>query len=252
MQSRVMNHPSADISNSLLHSAVIATSTLATSDDLAQPVPEVTRFSSRFVDGMEMYADPQTVAAYFDQHHEWFRRCAHPMTVDAIGQNSYALIIGQFGSFGYQVEPKIGLDLLPQDSGVYRIETVPVPNYTPSGYDVDFRASMELVELSGPKLAQLLAPNSQFQVATRVQWQLDLTVDIQFPRFIHALPQTMIQSTGDSVIRQVVRQVSHRLTRKVQADFHQSHGITLPQRSRRWPFRKDAEASHPTDFNVSD
>jgi hypothetical protein len=37
-----------------------------------------------------------------------------------------------------------------------------------------------------------------------------------------------VQSTGDRLLNQIVRQVSRRLTRKVQEDFHQSLGIELP------------------------
>jgi Protein of unknown function (DUF1997) len=185
-----------------------------------------THFHSHFVDSMEMSADAKTVADYLDAHHGWFRRCAHPMQVDEIGQNSYALTIGNFGAFGYEVEPKVGLDLLPQQEGVYRIETIPIPDYSTAGYEIDFRGAMELVELS--KTSQV-SPKT-----TQIQWQLDLIVAIQFPKFIQALPDHLIQKTGDRVLKQVVRQVSRRLTHKVQEDFHTSRGLPLPKHSRRW------------------
>ncbi|MBE9012490.1 DUF1997 domain-containing protein [Pseudanabaenaceae cyanobacterium LEGE 13415] len=185
---------------------------------------EPTVFSSQFIDSMEMNADARTVAQYLDIHQEWFHRCAHPMQVEAIGQNSYALIIGHFGAFGYDVEPKVGLDLLPQQEGVYRIETVPVPGDVPLGYEVDFKAALNLVE----------HPSHDFtSKMTQVQWQLDLQVAIQFPRFIHALPDSLIRKTGDRILRQVVRQVSRRLTHKVQEDFHSSRNLPLPKRSRK-------------------
>lgn len=195
--------------------------------EATESVSEPTQFSSHFVDSMEMFADAKTVAEYLDAHHGWFRRCAQPMLVDSIGPNSYALTIGKFGAFGYEIEPKVGLDLLPQQQGVYQIETVPVPGYATFGYDVDFRAAMELVELSE-------SPASRRGKITRIQWQLDLMVTIQFPKFIHALPESLIQRTGDRLLYQVVRQVSHRLTHKVQDDFHSSHNLPFPKRSRRW------------------
>jgi hypothetical protein len=177
---------------------------------------------------MEMNADACTVAEYLNTHHIWFRRCAQPMKVEPIGKTGYALAIGQFGSFGYEVEPKVGLNLLPGDEGVYRIETIPVPGYDPGGYEVDFQAAMKLVEAQPQALSKM----------TRVQWQLDLTVTIQFPRFIHTLPKSLIQSTGDRLLNQIVRQVSGRLTHKVQTDFHSSLGLTLPKRARKWFFQK--------------
>ena len=73
---------------------------------------------------------------------------------------------------------------------------------------------------------------------TRVEWQLDLTVSIQFPRFIHALPGALVQNTGDRLLRQIVRQVSNRLTRKVLEDFHRTHGLPIPKPAKRWFFQK--------------
>lgn len=184
-------------------------------------IHEPTIFHSQFVDVMEMCADAPTVAAYLDAHQGWFRRCAHPMHVESIDPQSYALMIGHFGAFGYEVEPKIGLHLLPQQEGVYRIETVPVPGETNAGYEVDFRAALNLVEHTEASLT-----------LTQVRWKLDLTVSIQFPRFIHALPDALIQRTGDRLLRQVVRQVSRRLSHKVQEDFHSSHNLPMPKRRR--------------------
>ncbi len=232
-------HSSVEVTKALIHtSSVVSGPDYSVKEDAALPVNEPTRFYSQFTDSMELQADVHTVVAYFDRHHEWFRRCAQPMTVEPIGKNSYALAIGKFGSFGYEVEPKIGLDLLPQEAGVYRIETVPLPNEETAGYSVDFRASMELVDLPQEHSQESSMASSLAPGFTQVKWLLDLTVDIQFPRFIHALPKPLIQKTGDRLLHQIVRQVSGRLTRKVLKDFHQSHGLPLPTCSRRWFFQR--------------
>ena len=65
---------------------------------------------------------------------------------------------------------------------------------------------------------------------TWVEWELDL---VQFPRFIRRLSRSLIQSTGDRILNQIVRQVSRRLTHKVQKDFHQSLNIPFPQKKPR-------------------
>lgn len=198
---------------------------------------EPTRFSAHFEDCMEMYADAQTVAKYLDSHHGWFRRCAHPMKVEPLGENGYALLIGCFGAFGYEVEPRIGLELLPQDQGIYRIKTIPVPGYVPPGYEVDYKAAMELVEVPADSL--VCEPNSvalfqkQVSAVTRVEWQLDLAVYIRFPKFIHKLPRSVIQNTGDSLLCKIVRQVSRRLTYKVQEDFHTTLGLPIPRKTKK-------------------
>jgi hypothetical protein len=225
MQSSSSDHQFAQAADSVLYP--MRSADYSTTDDTSSIVTELTEFRSQFIDCMEMHTDAQTVADYLDEHHSWFRRCAHPMGVESIGANSYALIVGHFGAFGYDIEPKVGLNLLPQQEGIYRIETVPVPGYGAMGYDIDFRAAMELVELSNETIHRSAK-------TTQVKWQLDLTVTIQFPKFIHALPEALIQHTGDRLLQQVVRQVSRRLTHKVQEDFHSSRGLPMPKRARKW------------------
>ncbi|MCC5668995.1 DUF1997 domain-containing protein [Nostoc sp. CHAB 5784] len=198
----------------------VASSQEAAEDTLTEAnVATVTKFSGRYQDFMEMPAPAEKVAQYLNNHASWFSRCAEPMKVQSLGENGYALVIGRFGAFGYDVEPKIGLELLPPDEGIYRIRTIPIPDYQPPGYDVDYRASLQLIEND---------TSSSIGEITRVEWELDLIVDLHFPRFIQRLPKSIIQSTGDRLLNQIVRQVSRRLTRKVQEDFHKSLAIPFP------------------------
>ncbi|HEY9652521.1 MAG TPA: DUF1997 domain-containing protein [Coleofasciculaceae cyanobacterium] len=213
-----------------------AQSSFANEESFVTPLPvsssEPTWFCSNFQDCMELYADAERVTAYLDAHQNWFSRCAQPMKVEPIGSNGYALVIGRFGSFGYEIEPKIGLELLPPDNGVYRIQTIPVPDYVPPGYEVDFQAAQTFVEVPISEYIQesesdgLQLPDT----ITRIEWNLDLKVALRFPKFIQKLPQSLIQSTGDRILQQVVRQVSRRLTHKVQEDFHSSLGIPMPKK----------------------
>ncbi|MEM9218307.1 MAG: DUF1997 domain-containing protein [Cyanobacteria bacterium P01_F01_bin.150] len=208
------------VSSDLIHSSTIANEEVLenTSDLLLEP----THFHGEFANCMEMFACAPIVAEYLDAHQGWFRRCAKPMTAEPLGKTGYALTIGRFGSFGYEVEPKIGLDLLPADNGVYRIKTIEIPGYVPPGYMVDFNASLQLVETGSGE-----------NVVTRVEWELDLDIQIQFPRFIQKLPKSLVQGTGDRLLNQIVRQVSRCLTHKVQEDFHATVGVPFPKSRRR-------------------
>jgi hypothetical protein len=187
-----------------------------------------TQFVSHFQGWMDLYAPAAEVMAYLDAHRGWFCRCAQPMRVEPVGENGYILGIGKYGSFGYEVEPKIGLNLLPQTAGTYRIQTIPLPEQDEQQYQVDFQAAMNLMEAELPDNAE--AAKFGVQHLTKIDWQLDLKVTIQFPRFIHRLPQGIIQKTGDRLLSEIVKQVSNRLTTKVQIDFHQSHKINLPKK----------------------
>lgn len=170
-------------------------------------------------------AHPQTVADYLDDHQGWFSRCAAPMTVRPMGKNGYALVIGKFGSFGYEVEPKVGLEMKPQLQGVYTIESIPLPDDGELGYEVDFRSAMELVEAVDRVSAE--------GAMTYAQWTLDLKVRVYFPQFIHALPQGLIQKTGDRLLAQIVRQVSNCLNHKILKDFHQTYDRSFPRQPKK-------------------
>ncbi|MGB3309911.1 MAG: DUF1997 domain-containing protein [Nodosilinea sp.] len=170
---------------------------------------------------MDMAADINTVGRYLNSHRGWFTRCAQPMQVEPISDHGYALVVGHFSVLGYEVEPKVGLYLAPLDHQVYRIDTIPVPGYVPPGYDVDFHAVMRLQESS-----EAVPPATAL---TQVDWDLSLAVKIHMPRLLNSVPRSLLKASGDRLLNQVVRQVSKRLTRKVQDDFHHSHNLPLPE-----------------------
>jgi hypothetical protein len=172
---------------------------------------------------MDMAADIDTVGQYLNSHRGWFTRCAHPMQVEPMSDNGYALVVGRFSMLGYEVEPKVGLYLSPLDHLVYRIDTITIPGYVPPGYDVDFHAVLRLQD--GP---DVIAP-APATALTQVDWELSLAVKIHMPRLLNSVPRSLLKTSGDRLLHQVVRQVSKRLTRKVQEDFHQSHSLPLPE-----------------------
>jgi hypothetical protein len=88
------------------------------------------------------------------------------------------------------------------------------------GNDVEFNASLRLDEASDSL------------PLTLVRWELDLSVWIRLPGVITLLPEGLVQSSGDHLLRQIVRQISRRLTWKVQEDFHASHKLDCPPRRR--------------------
>ena len=193
-------------------------------------------FNVGFNGRMDMYSDVETVAEYLDAHEGWFCRCAQPMKVEPLGENGYILTVGKFGSFGYEVEPKMGVVLNPPVDHVYLMQTISIPDCD-EGYEVNYRANMRLEEVAGDSVVKSSGLfNKKVDIPdriTKVNWDLDLTVKVEFPAFIGKLSSNLIQTTGDRLIAQIVRQVSPRLTYKVQQDFHQSKGLAMPPKGSR-------------------
>lgn len=189
---------------------------------------EFRHFHNHYIGNMDLLADRQTVMKYLDAHQGWFRRCAHPFKADPIGETGYAMGIGKVGALGFQVDARVGLNLLPPDeNNVYRIVTIPIPDQKPQGYEVAFQAEMRLEE----KTLELRAGEKLVNepLITGITWDLNLTVSLHFPAFIQKLSKDMIQKTGDSVLGFIVQRVSKSLTAKVQDDFHKTHEIKVPK-----------------------
>ncbi|MGF1517796.1 MAG: DUF1997 domain-containing protein [Nodosilinea sp.] len=202
-------------------------STLEPPDPRPQP-ESILLFEGQYAGQMDMAADIDTVGQYLNSHRGWFVRCAHPMQAEPISDHGYALVVGRFSVLGYEVEPKVGLYLSPLDHRVYRIDTIPIPGYVPPGYDIDFKALLRLGKGGEP------LPSGD--PITQVDWELSLGVKIHLPRVLNALPQSLLKASGDRLLNQVVRQVSKRLTRKVQEDFHATSHLPLPPSYHRHSF----------------
>ena len=207
---------------------------LAYTDSVEQQ--KIFTFNVSFQGRMDMYSDVDTVAEYLDAHEGWFCRCAQPMKVEPLNDNGYVLTVGRFGSFGYEVEPKMAVVLNPPVDRVYLMQTIPIPDCD-EGYEVNYRAKMKLTEVSGDTVRtnkglfnkQSIVPDR----ITQVNWDLDLEVKVKFPQFINKLSPSLVQTTGDRLMAQIVRQVSPRLTYKVQQDFHDSYDLVMPPKSSR-------------------
>ncbi len=231
MQSKFINHPQ----NTLLEISSADSMQLTYNNSIEQQKTFV--FEVSFKGRMDMYSDVDTVAEYLNAHEGWFCRCAQPMKVDPLNDNGYVLTVGKYGSFGYEVEPKIGVVLNPPVARVYRMHTIPIPDYDPKGYEVNYSAVMKLEEVSVDPAQTanrgLFSQETISAYVTKVIWELDLKVEVEFPQFITRLSSGLIQGTGDRLLAQIVRQVSPRLTYKVQQDFHSSHNLPMPSKSSR-------------------
>ena len=197
-------------------------------------------FQTHFEGYMEMYSDGDTVAKFLQSHEGWFCRCAQPMKVEPYTENGYILTVGRFGALGFDVEPKIAVVLEPPQDGQYFMHTIPLPDPTFLGYEVDYQAVMTLTEVSRDQAGEGLEKVYRKQgidelpeKITKVQWQLNMDVAVFFPKYIHKLPQSLIRKTGDRLLAEIIRQVSPRLTFKVQQDFHEGMKLPLPPKSSR-------------------
>ena len=194
-------------------------------------------FNTNFQGYMEMYCPCDRVEKYLNRHQDWFKDCAKPMKAIPLGDNGYTLTVGRFGSFGYEVEAKIDVVMRSLGRGKYVMQTVNIAEYQSPGYKVDYQAVLQLSEINTNSVAAII--NNKKLISqlsdriTRVEWELNLAVAVKFPKFIHKLPSPLIQTTGDRLLTQIVKQVSPLLSSKVQKHFHSSHNLPIPGKNSR-------------------
>lgn len=231
MHENLAGHETLEIDKKLINDCYLNQITINTLEN-----NKTTWFKVKYSDYMQLYVDVETVAKHFNSHKNWFYRCAYPMKVEPLGENGYDLLVGKFGSFGYQIEARVGLELVPSDSPrKYRIRNIKLPNYTAPGYEIKFQSEMELVELptdqfhNQKEIQKWGLPN----VMTGVEWDLDLTVGVKFPEFIQKMSPTLIENTGNNLLVKIVRQVSRYLSYKTQIDFHKTYNLPFPKQRKR-------------------
>ncbi|MGB2924281.1 MAG: DUF1997 domain-containing protein [Limnothrix sp.] len=215
-------------------------------------------FQTRFQGAMVMFAPLPIVANYLNAHGGWFHRCAKPMQVEPFTDQGYILTVGKFGSFGYEVEPKIAVVFDPPVDNLYLMYNVPVPNDQTQGYAIDYKADMSLADISfeeavaehQSKILKKFGDRPVPECVTQIHWNLHLQVRVQFPKFIYKLPQDLIRSTGDRLLSSIVAQISPRLTTKIQQDFHSSHDLPLPPKG--GSFYKSLDTASTTETDVDE
>ncbi len=189
---------------------------------------------------MIMYATIDKVAEYLNHHEGWFVRCAAPMKAEPFGDDGYTMTIGRYGAFGYEVEPKMSVILEPPNNYNYLMYSVDNPECNQLGYEVDYKSKMNIEEVdslqTSPEITKLYKKQNIAEVPpfiTCINWKLDLQVRVKFPNFIYKLPVNLIVTTGDRLLNQIVKQISPRLSYKVQKDFHSRFNLPIPPKSGR-------------------
>lgn len=208
-------------------------------------------FHTSFTGSMEMYGDEETVSKYLSNHQGWFIRCAEPMKVRAFGENGYTLSVGKYGAFGYNLEPQMSVILETPESNRYSMYSVANPQFDKtSNYEVNYRSNLQIESIPVSQASQGIEKvyrqkglNNLPHQITKIHWTLNLTVKIQFPNFIYRLPTSMIQSTGNRLLAQIVKQISPRLSYKVQKDFHSRCDLPIPGTKSR--------SCHPIDVKLN-
>jgi hypothetical protein len=211
-----------------------------TAEELEISEKDPVTFQTFFWGIMEMYSDEETVADYLNDHQGWFVRCDSPMKAEPFGENGYTLIIGDYGAFGYKVEPQMSVILESPQSKHYSMYSVTNPEFNHQGYEVNYRSIMDIESIPVSqastdieKVYHQHGKNSLPEIITKINWQLNLQVTVKFPSFIYKLPMSIIQNTGDRLLSQIVKQVSPRLSYKVQKDFHSRFDLPIPPKTAR-------------------
>lgn len=211
-----------------------------TQQDLEISNREPVGFQTHFQGIMDMYGNREIVAEYLDHHEGWFVRCASPMKAEPFGDNGYTLTIGHYGSLGYELEPKMTVVFQIPEDNFYVMYSISNPDSNDQRYEVDYKSTMNIEEINTSEMSKIIEKIYKKHgfteipsLITRINWKLDLQVKVKFPNFIYKLPMSLIQKSGDRLLTEIVKQISPRLSYKVQKDFHTRFNLPIPPKSSR-------------------
>ena len=186
--------------------------------------PDPFHCHAAFAGMMEMGSDSQTVIDYLKQHQDWFPDCAKPMTVEPIGENGYLLSLGRFGALGFHVDIKLALGMEFLETGKFGMRSLPLPEPSPTAYDVDYKATMELREINPADHHESSA--SLAKAITQLVWDLKLNIAVQLPKFVRKLPLTLVQKASNRLLCKIVGQVSPTFNETGSTRFSSSFSTT--------------------------
>ncbi len=160
---------------------------------------------------VDLETDLDRLASHLERHSEWMERCLKPLTVYALSADDYKLQFFQISGLGFSLEPCFGVKVWSEPNYVYCLRSIPLPEDEALPYTVDCWSYYHLESIVESEV-------------TRVNWKLKLHIVLDLPKFLQALPDSMVYQVGVRVINQVTRTMTDRLTRNVCTDYYQSIG----------------------------
>ncbi len=160
---------------------------------------------------VDMETEREPLAAYLQEHQEWIDRCFKPLKVFPLSESTYKLQFFRIGGLGFELEPCFGVKIWSEENYMFRLSSIELPSDADLPYTVDCQSFFQLQDLPTAGM-------------TRVNWDLELDIWMELPRFLAAFPYNLVYNVGAQVVRQVTRRMSDRLTHNVCTDYYRSVG----------------------------
>lgn len=181
-------------------------------EDESPASPRSVRIQAGRQGQVDMQTKRESLAAYLQEHQKWIDRCFKPLKVFPLSDSTYKLQFFRIGGLGFELEPCFGVKIWSEKHYMFRLSSIELPSDADLPYTVDCQSYFQLEEL----------PESGM---TRVNWDLELDIWMELPRFLAAFPYNLVYNVGAKVVRQVTRRMSDRLTHNVCTDYYRSVGM---------------------------
>ncbi|AGY57657.1 DUF1997 domain-containing protein [Gloeobacter kilaueensis] len=128
-----------------------------------------------------------------------------PLKVQRTGAGHFDLQLPEFGALGFQLAPRMVLQLIEDDECRYRLLSVPSPA---SDYQTDFSGLFQLT----PR-----------PPAVDVFWEARFAIQLTLPGFLGMFPQPVVQSAAQTAVSAMSASVCQNLVHNICCDYRSRH-----------------------------
>jgi hypothetical protein len=151
---------------------------------------------------------PIPIQHYLRQPHRLVRSLVDPSRIKQVGDDEFCLMMRTLSFFGLDLQPTVYLRVWTEADGSVSIAST---HCEIRGIDyIDRRFSL--------KLLGKLSPH-QKQAQTALVGRADLTVKVDLPPPLNFMPQSIIESAGNSLLKSILLTFKQRLMNQLLADY---------------------------------
>jgi hypothetical protein len=151
---------------------------------------------------------PIPIQHYLRQPHRLVRSLVDPNRIRQVSDDEFCLTMRTLSFFGFDLQPTVFLRVWTEADGTLRIVSTKCEI---RGIDyIDRRFRLELIGQ--------LSPNRQ-QGQTYLEGRADLAVEVDLPPPLNFMPQTIVESAGNSLLKSILNTFKQRLMHQLLADY---------------------------------
>jgi hypothetical protein len=169
---------------------------------------QIVKFTADLSVDIAVPNQPIPIGHYLRQPHRLVRSLVDPNRIKQVNDDEFCLTMRTLSFFGLDLQPTVYLRVWTQADGTVRIAST---HCEIRGIDyIDRRFSLKLIGKLSPY---------QKQAQTYLQGHADLAVKVDLPPPLNFMPNAIVESAGNSLLKSILLTFKQRLIHQLLADY---------------------------------